>query len=211
MNCTITTISHGGKVISQTQMTNPHYFSLSIDGFIYLTDEPTGLYQSADGGVSWSRVFNLTDEWQPLRVVKVTTGNVDNFWTLERSLEKNKSVDELDTNEIKHHLRVYSVERTGSDVTIKIRDVNLTTLTVHKVDLSLSSLTYDGYMNIFLSDFHYKAVYVLSVNGLNNCQLLSSHQIKHKPYALAVDSKSQLLYVGQKDSIIDVYKLTYGD
>ena len=50
-----------------------------------------------------------------------------------------------------------------------------------------------------------------SVNGQYHCQLLSSHHIKNLPCRLAVDKERQLLYVGQDESVVGVFKLTYGE
>ena len=63
--------------------------------------------------------------------------------------------------------------------------------------------------NIFLSDCNNNAVHVFSVNGQYHCQLLSSLHIKNKPSSQAVDKERQLLYVGQDNSVVGVFKLNY--
>ena len=196
----VVVMSESGKVITtHTQMTDPRYISVSCDDIIYLADYKTGVYQSTDDGVSWSLVFKSTDGWHCEQVIKVTTDLSDDFWTLEKS------------NNNKYHLRVYSVDRRRSDGYVTWRGINVRTTDGKHINLSDSRLSYDGNMNIFLSDYHNKAVHVLLVNGQYHCQLLSSHHIKNEPFRLAVDKERQLLYVGQKFGVVGVFKLTYGD
>ena len=191
----VVVMSESGKVITtHTQMTDPRCLSISNDDIIYLTDFKTGVYQSTDNGISWSLVFKSTDGWHCYQVTKVTTDHSDDFWTLEESDNNN------------WHLRVYSVDRRRSDDNVTWRDINVTTTDGKHTDLSHSSLSYDGNMNIFLSDCDNKAVHVLSVNGQYHCQLLSSHHIKNKPYRLAVDKERQQLYVGQADGVVGVFE-----
>ena len=110
----VVVLSESGKVItSHTQMTNPRYLSISNDDIIYLADRKTGVYQSADDGVSWSLVFKSTDNRHCRQVIKVTTDHNDNFWTLETSNYNNC------------HLRVYEVDRSRSDDNVIWRDINI--------------------------------------------------------------------------------------
>ena len=196
----VVVMSESGKdITTHTQMTGPRYLSVSSDDIIYLADYETGVYQSTDDSVSWSLVFKSTDGWHCRQVIKVTTDHSDDFWTLERS------------DNLNYRLRVYSLNRRRSDGNVTWRDINVTTADGKHIRLSYSRLSYDGNMNIFLSDYLNKAVHVLSVNGQYHCQLLSSHHIKNIPYRLAVDKERQLLYVGQDKSVVEAFKLTYGD
>ena len=196
----VVVMSESGKVLTtHTQMTSPRYLSVSNDDLIYLADWKIGVYQSTDDGVSWSLVFKSTYGRHCLQVNKMTTDYSDDFWTLEYNDDEN------------YHLRVYSVDRRRSDCYVTWRDINVPTTDGKHIDLFNSRLSYDGNMNIFLSDYHNKAVHVLSVNGQYHCQLLSSHHFKNEPCRLAVDKERQLLYVGQKEGVVGVFKLTYGD
>ena len=192
----VVVMSESGEVIATHKMTELRCLSVSCDDIIYLADE-TGVYQSTDDCVSWSLVFKSTDGWHCGQVIKVTTDHSDDFWTLEYSDNNN------------YHLRVCSVDRRSSDGNVTWRDINVTTTHGEHIDLSGSRLSHDGNMNIFLSDYNNKAVHVLSVNGHYHCQLLSSHHIKNKPCRLAVDKERQLLYVGQREGVVGVFKLTY--
>ena len=196
----VVVMSESGKVITtHTEMTSPQSLSVSSDDIIYLADYRTGVYQSTDDGDSWSLVFKSTDGWYCWQVIKVTTDHSDDFWTLERSDNKD------------WHLRVYSVDRRCSDDKVTWRDINVITTDGKHINLYYCSLSYDGNMNIFLSDWYNKAVHVLSVNGQYHCQLLSSHHFKNKPCRLAVNKERQLLYEGQREGVVGVFKLTYGD
>ena len=196
----VVAMSESGKVITKhIQMKQPRCLSVSNDDIIYLADLETGVHQSTDDGVSWSLVFKSSDGWSCGQVIKVTTDHCNEFWTLEGSDNGNL------------HLRVYSVDRRHSDVKVTWRDINVPTTDGKHIDLSYSRLSYDGNMNIFFNDNQNKAVHVLSVNGQYHCQLLSSHHIKNTPYRLAVDKERQLLYVGQEESVVGLYELTYGE
>ena len=196
----VVVMSESGKVITtHTQMTRPRRLSVSYDDIIYLADSKTGVYQSTDDGVSWSLVFKSTDGWHCLQVIKVTTDHSDDFWTLEYNSDNSNC-----------HLRVYSVDRRRSDGNVTWRDINVLTTDGKHIDLSSSSLSYDGNINIFLSEYDNKAVHVLSVNGQYHCQLLSSHHFMKEPCRLAVDKERQLLYVGQIWGVVGVFELTYG-
>ena len=193
-------MSESGKVITtHTQMTSPRYLSVSSDDIIYLADYETGVYQSTDNGVSWSFVFKSTNGWHCWQVIKVINDHSDDFWTLEYNRDSKNC-----------HLRMYSVDR-RSDGHVTWRDINVSTTDGKHIYLPKSSLSYDGNMNIFLSEYRNTAVHVLSVNGQYHCQLLSSHHIKNGPWRLAVKKERQLLYVGQERSVVEVFKLTYGE
>ena len=194
----VVVMSESGKVITtHTQMTTPHRLSVSNDDIIYLADYETGVYQSTDDGVSWSLVFKPTDGRHCEQLIKVTTDHSDDFWILESCGINN------------YQLRVYSVDRRRSDGNVTWKYIKVPATYGKHIDLSFSSLSYDGNMNIFLSDCDNEAVHVLSVNGKYHCQLLSSHHFKNGPFRLAVDKERQLLYVGQVGGVVGVFKLKY--
>ena len=60
-------------------MPAPRYFSSSYDDTIYLADEEIGVYQSTDDGFSWDLVFQPTDGWHSIEVIKVASDQIDNF------------------------------------------------------------------------------------------------------------------------------------
>ena len=189
----VVVISESGVVLANTQMTAPRCISLSNDNIIYLADMKKGVYQSTDDGVSWSLAFNLPDKWHCWQVIKVANDKSDDFWILGL-LEK-------------WSLRVYNVEKDSKE-NVAWKDINITKTDGTPINFDSSKLSYDGHRNIFLRDYYNKAVHVLSVNGQYHCQLLSSDHFKSIPCRLTVDKKNRLLYVGQSDSIIGVFKLS---
>ena len=160
-NKVIVTSESGKVIIRHAQMIGPRFLSVSNDDIMYLADK-TGVYQSRDDGISWNLVFKSTNEWNCWQVVKVINDHHDDYWTVEKSGNN-------------YHLRVYSLDRC-SHAKVTWRDIDVTTSGVEHIDLSVSSLSYDGNVNIFLSDLDNKAVYAFSVNGHYQCKLLSSHQ-----------------------------------
>ena len=195
--------SEKGKLnITHTQISAPLDLSVSYDGIIYLADEKTGVYQSTNDGRTWTLAFKSADGWQCKQVVTVTTDLLDEFWTIEKS-------DKLFTED--YHLRVYSVDRKLSIGYVSMRDINVTTAGGKQLNLASSSLSYDGYSNIFISDWYNKAVHVFSVNGQYHFQLLSPRQMKNQPCRLAFDKERHILYVGQSKALVEAFQLTYGE
>jgi hypothetical protein len=92
----VVTMSQKGDVIALTNMTNAAQLSVSASKVVYLADGTKGVYQSSDGGLTWSLMFNLTDGviensnrllatgwyiWQALEVSK--DQNFVRMWTVE--------------------------------------------------------------------------------------------------------------------------------
>ena len=136
-----------------------------------------------------------------------TTMNKENS-TLEKSNSsyiKTKNIFPSD------YLSRLSVRRENSkvdDITVQI-NFKLTTMNEENIRLEKSTLSYDGKSNVFLSDYHNKAVYVFSTNFEYQCQIQLSYQIKHKPKKLAVDKEQLLLYVGQENGAVGVFQMIY--
>ena len=189
-------ISKSGEVMATHTMAQPHYLSVSSDDCIYLADYEAGVYESTDDGISWNLVFKSAAGWHCEQVIKVTSENFDDFWTLE---------EDEDTGD--YHLRVYSVNKRHAIKKITSEDIDVTATGGKSIVLSsFSSLAYDGNTNIFLSDHHNDAVHVFLLNGQYRCQLLSSAQLKNTPHRLAIHGGSRQLYVGQKD-VVGVFQL----
>ena len=185
----------GEVITTHTQIADPQFLSVSNDGFIYYADMKTGVYQSTDDGVSWSHVFNSTDGRHCRQVIKVTTDHSDDFWTIEKSGNN-------------YYLRVYSVDRKRSDGKVTWKDINAPTNGKHVRLISLYRLFHDGSAYIFLSNMFNKSVHVLSVNGQYLRHIV---YCKYEPTSLTLDVTRQLLYVGQLRSVVEVFKLTFGD
>ena len=196
----VVVMSESGKVITRhTEKISLACLSVSHDDIIYLADIKTGVHQSTNDGFSWSFVFKSTNGWSCWQVIKVTTDHKDDFWVLGYRSDDN------------HQLRVYSVDNRRSDGNVTWKHINVPTTDDKYIRLLHSRLSYDGNMNIFLSDRHNAAVHVLSVNGQYHRQLLSSHHFQSEPIRLAIDKQLKLLYVGQWNNEVGVFKLMYGN
>ena len=196
----IVTLSKFGYVIATTILQVPYCFSVSNDDIIYVTEYETGVYQSTDGGLLWSLVFKPTVGWHCLMTIKVIANSSDDFWTLETA----------DDHNIKR-LRVYSFNKERLDgyfICKYIDTVNISTNGEY-VDIKVTSLSYDGYGNVFLGDWENKAVHVFLVSGQYHCQLPLSERLKYNPYKIFIDNKRQLLYVPQSKGVVSVFKLIY--
>ena len=188
-------MSESGKFIAtHTQIRDPKYLSVADDDAVYLADWETGVYHSANDGISWSLIFRSPDGWHCKQVIKVTSDHSNDFWTLERK------------NSFNYHLRVYSIDSRRSDGNVTWKDIS--TQNGEIITFSFSSLSSDGNMNIFLSNYNEKTVYVLPVKGIYHFQLLSSHHFNKKPCRLAVDKENQLLFVGQSGGVVSEFKIT---
>jgi hypothetical protein len=129
-------------------------------------------------------------------VIKVSAdNNTDVLWTAVRSA----------TN---WRLRVYKVDKrraVGDNVTW--HDVTLPSHVT--VDLSNSTLAYDGHTSIFATNFNNRAMHVWSVSGQYVCQLVSPQQLVSKPWRVAVDAQRHVMYVGLRMDSVGVFELTY--
>jgi hypothetical protein len=92
-------MSQNGDVIALTNMTKAALLSVSANNVVYLADAVKGVYQSSNGGLTWSLMFNLTDGvtddsnhsasgwyiWQALEVSKDQT--FVHLWTVEMTFK----------------------------------------------------------------------------------------------------------------------------
>ena len=198
----LSVITESGEVIVKTLMIKPQCLYISNDDIIYLADLVTGLLQSIDDGVTWNVVYKPTDGWQFKQVIKVTTEKSDDFWIVKHEMRAST-----------HKLGVYSAKRKYSGVIpniTKTRDIDLDVTGGKRVKLRENSLLYDGEMNIFVSDYTNKNVYLFLKTGQYRCQLMSSRDFKQEPETLAIDSRKQNLYIGHAySSMISIYNLAY--
>ena len=200
-------MSESGQVITtHRQWKNPMQLSMCNDGFIYLSTWEEGLYRSTDEGISWN-LFTSMNRWYIFDLIKVAINNSDEFWALT---SKNRRKMQIKVHTInKRQVGGHVTFKEGCNITWE--DVNTFVTDDKNVSLDYSRLSYDGKMTLFLSETQNKAVHVLSVTGHHHCHLVSSHYVTYNPWALAVDKERQLLYVGQWDGLVEVFKLIYGD
>ena len=196
----VVVISETGQVIvSHSQMAEPQHLSVSNDDIIYLADYKTGVYQSTDDGVSWSLVFNATDNaWHCVQAIKVFSNHGDDFWTLEVANDK-----------YTYRLRVYSINYKNSIVDVAWSDVNVITRDGANIYLTYhSKLTYGGKMNIFLTESGIQNIHIFSVTSRHHCHALFDPP-RYYPNRLAVDKEQKLLYLGLNEGLVEVYSLAH--
>ena len=190
-------ISNSSEIISQTVMKNPHYLSVSYDNKIYLADYVLGIYQSVDGGVSWNFFFRQHDDWRCWQVVKVTTSYGDSFWTIETKKD--------DSNH--HEIKMYTRHLDGSSTH---KNLNVAIIDKRFIDLTYSSILFDGEASVLLSEWENSAIYVYSSNGQYQSELkLLLDYTKDKPLILSLERKRSL-FVGHNKGLVKVCKLAQG-
>ena len=184
------------------------FISVSNDDVIYLAAGESGIYQSLDDGISWSFVFKPAEHWYCRQVIKLIIDGSENFWTIEQTNYKHGLPIQL-------RLSVYKSNRTRSDKIAKLRDVNsgeivYTPLICLLYNVGELKLSYDSNMNIFVSN-GLSEVHVFLANGQYLCDVVNRNLIETTIYALAVDNNNRLLYIGQYDGFVGVFKLSYDD
>ena len=212
----VVVMSECGKIIVvHTKITYAERFSVSYDEIIYLTGLK-GVYESKDDGISWKIILKSTGEVSILQAIKVTTDHTDEYWILSANNDSDRqkllyavNVRHSDNEIVTDHIASAKDKRRFKNKEIW-RNINITTINGSQIELSNSMLVFDGNMNIFLSDVQNKAVHVFLVNGQYLCQLLSSLDIEKAPSKIYLNRKHQLLYLGQENGVVKVYKMMYG-
>jgi hypothetical protein len=174
---------------------------MSTDGVIYLADYRAGVYQSTDDGESWSDMCKVADGWHCVQVIRVSSdSNTQIFWASE-------ALQHADNT--KWRLRVYTVDKRQVGDSLTWRDVTLPSHVSVNLRNCKLAYDYDGYTNMFVTDFNSKAVPLWTVSGQYVCQLVSPHQLVNIPQLLAADSQhGHVMYVGQDGGTVGVFELT---
>jgi hypothetical protein len=202
----VVTLSQSGDVIQLTNVSHASYLSVSTDGVIYLTSlsRPNKawlsiVYQSTDDGLTWSHMFNISDDFWCNQVIKVSTDrNTDVLWTKA-----------MPSGECR--LRVYTVDRrstAGNNVTWHY----LAPSRYLSDNGSGDRLVYDGHDSIFVSDRFNIGIHTWSVSGKYDRQLVSRQQFVCPPAFIAVDTQRHIMYVvcAKGIGLVEVFELTYG-
>ena len=188
-------MSESRDIIACTQMAEPRHISVSYDDIIYLADDKTGVYRSVDDGVSWALLFKPQDKWQLNQVIKVSTDYDEDYWAIEF---KNKC----------YRLGVYRLDSTKKSAdNVTWRDINPTLADGKQISLASSKIAYNGYMNVFLSDWENKAIYMLSAKNQSFCKLLLSSNQINIPSGLCTDKERQMLCVGEQGGVVKIFQL----
>ena len=200
-NKEIIIMSENGLVINSTTMSDPHHISFSNDGFLYLTDFETGVYQSTDDGRSWRHIFRASNEWGSLVAFKVNDNKKDYYWSMDKPRQSKAS-------HTYYTLHIY--EKSEASNTYMIQN---------KVDMPercwlhfICNLLYDGEDNVFMFNHNDYIMLLFSVNGQKRKELrsLNVHKYNTIQYGnLAIDKQKKMLYIGLRYGTVDVYNMTY--
>ena len=203
---TVVKILESGKVVTYTQMLNPFCLSVSYDDIIFLVDWKAGIYQSTDDGDSWSLVFRLNQGGLFIQFFKLRNSHQTDE---EQVYHKTNDFLALEISQPSFNLCIYNMDKGGHKGNVTWRTVNFNTTSGRQIDLRFSHIFYDNYQYIFMTDYVYRMVHVLTTNGTYHSQFLSSAYIKNKPMKLIVDSANHLLFVGQEKGAVAVFKLIF--
>jgi hypothetical protein len=217
----VVAMTPSGTVMTETEMKNPRMLSVSTDDVIYLADFESGVYESRDEGVSWSKVLESGgDGWGCWEVIKVkTSDDCDDLWTLENKSMYGKWV---------YRVRVYSVKRgLGEDVSVgevvEVREVRVRTSEGREVELNgWSRLAYDGKRAMLLSEWSDRENKKTLVDVLSSVRgeylgllLCIDDEMDERVFGLAVDVERDVVYVGYGkergggEGKVGVFKMTY--
>lgn len=178
--------------------------SRAADGTLLLADGQLGIHESTDEGNTWTLILkphtSANDDswhvWTAIRVSVVQADSKDKYtsiWTLEMNSEEMK------------RLCIYVH---GSDGSWTREEVSMFNTNDTFIDLSLRSrLVFDGESHVLLNDWKNNAIHVFSSTGVHLYELLSSSEIA-SPWAMAIDTTHQLLYVGVLWGKVLVFKLS---
>ena len=189
-----------GTIISTINMTSPTLLSLSNDGGIYLA-EKTSVYASSDNGMSWRHVFNISDGYVCVQVIKLIHDHTDEYWTLE--------YDNISHNYIR--LNLYVLDRNNTKHSdVRQRDVSQPSKNNQSILLnSRDRLSYDSKNNIFLTHYITRSVFVWRATPDGPLDAREIANVTLDPFRLAVDDKQHLLYVGQYGGLLSIFNLKY--
>ena len=214
-NSKVTVLSESGKLIKLSSMGKPLCLSVSNDDIIYLADMATGIYESADDGISWKLVISLKDKYRCKQVIKVTTYyNRLDFWSLEDTHIK-LGIEITHADDYDARISKYSMDKRLTVENIKWMKIEPNNPITQNVNIKISEcqsrLSYDISGNIFLNNFVNGSAHVFSSNGLYDRQLLSSNQLHSRPCRMSVDNNNNLFYVGTQNGHVSVFKLFYAE
>ena len=181
--------------IHEIRLTDPSNLTLSSDNILHLTDWKRGVYESTNNGKEWCHLFKLEGNAKCWQVIKVETESGEaEYWTQIK----------LDEN---HYLRIYKlVSDNNGNKQFTWRNIKLNTSCNTKINLYYSSLAFDGYNSVLVSECENSAVHVFSTKGDYQLQLLSYPDV-HKPTRIVVNKDDRLLYVGQQKGEVKVFAL----
>jgi hypothetical protein len=179
-------LSTTGTILKRVNMRLPQHLSVSSDNVIYVTEEDDGVSQSTDDGKTWSRIIDKPRiGWGYIFAIRLCIKNTTNTWVIEYRHDAQR-------------LRIYS--STSS------RDVTLPSNT--SFSLHASKLLFDGDSDVYMSDYHNRAVHVWSVHGQYEYKLLFGNYA-HSISCLAINKQRSYMYLGIENGFISTFTVQW--
>ena len=190
-------ITETNKLVAKSALVNYGLLTLSVssDKMIYIFSQH-GIFQSVDNAITWTQIYGVNTQRMYVHGVKASSNYSEDLWIVEL-----KNMQDL-------NLSVRSMNKKHKDfyVSMTLKDIFANTKDQNYIELSVSSLSFDGTSKIFLSDFTNCVVHEFSLNGQYIRQLLSSDHIM-RPSKLTVDISYRWLYIGQENNVVSIFKL----
>ena len=186
-----------GTEVKNSHFSEPNRFTISDDNIIYLSCGYRGVFQSIDDGVHWIHIVTKAKDWACMYAIKIACDNDYELWI---------KVHQYQTARLRAYKFINgSVLNEGvwKEIDVNISDTEINGTVTHY------SIAYDGNKNIIIGAIDQKTIYVFSVTGYFQFQLLSSNQIEHVPNKVVVDRKRLRMYVLQDKNTVGVFQLFY--
>ena len=187
-------MSEDGKVMQQKFLTSPRDISVSSDGEVFVTDSSEGVFQSSDNGNTWCLIFGVSiSSWMSWQTLKLRNDQGEIvYWTLEVLQNEN-------------NCRI--IERALSGDLIATRLLSMKIANGTDISKSYTRMVYNEDHSVLLIDTKNSSVHSFSVNNYQyEKQLFGKNEI-NRPTMHAINKKSNLLYIGQEDGTLKIFKL----
>jgi WD40 repeat protein len=201
-------LSRSGDVIARSKLSNPTHINVGANGTLYVAEMTHGISYSEDDGVTWSSLYNKTDNlidglsagWYCWQAIQVTAGEHTNtVWCIEE-------------NQTDWRLRVHTVVGHWQNNTIdRLTWRDFQSVTEEGFNFNTPAL--DAYGNVFMAadGVSKTAIQVWSASsGQYDRPLQLSQQATFLQKRVAVTSQNgHAMYLANAGGIIDVYTLIY--
>ena len=190
----VVTVTDSDKdLVSTTRFSSPLYLSVFNNESIYIADHNIGIFQSIDEGITWDHFFKQNDAWIIYQAFRTT--NYLWTWQMLQGREARLCVyiwdDQLNFDNIMPSQTINNVSGSND-------------ITFHPGSL----LVIDN-INILYSDKSQSNLNLFSASGHYQRKLLILKHVKNESWSLAIDKEGLLLYVGQTNGVVEVFKLNY--
>jgi hypothetical protein len=190
----VVTMTRTGDVVAKTTLGSAYSLSVSADNVIYVACGLEGVYQSADDGLTWSRLFPCSDNYAEQAIKVFSDINTDIFYVLGKVAGN-------------WCLREYRLTKRQSNNNVKWRDV---ALLCDDPSYDYINMAFDGRTKVFVTKPKAdKALRVFSVSQRTETTLDLSEYLSEDICHVAVDSHRNELFVSVSvPGIIKVFTLS---